>query len=318
MTIPRSRTQQQAAGRSAGEPYTQKLAPGVYGYVQPDGGWCLSNAGIIVGRDAVVLVDTAATEARTRALSAAVAELTPLAPTMVINTHHHGDHHFGNALFAPRATVVAHEATRAVMADKGLALRQVWPATDWGDLELTLPTLTFGDDGLSVRVDGLRVELIHLGLAHTESDTVVWIPEHRVLFAGDVLMPGCTPFVLAGSVEGSLRAVEKLRALGPRSIVGGHGPVAGPEALDEARAYLLWVRDLAARGLAAGLTPYQAAEAADLGDFARLRDPERLVANLHRAYVEARGLPPATQIRSAPVFAEMARLNGGRPAVCLA
>jgi cyclase len=286
--------------------------------VQPDGGWCLNNAGIIVGRDSVVLVDTAATEKRARALAAAVAELSPSAPTVVINTHHHGDHHFGNALFAPRATVVAHEATRAVMADRGLALRQVWPGTDWGDLELVLPTLTFGDDGLTLYVDGLRVELIHLGLAHTESDTVVWLPEHRVLFAGDVLMPGCTPFVLAGSVLGSLRAVERLRALGPRLIVGGHGPVAGPEALDEAQAYLLWVQDLAVRGLAAGLSPYQAAEAADRGGFAQLREPERLVANLHRAYSEARGLPLDTQIRSAPVFAEMAALNGGRPAVCLA
>jgi cyclase len=203
------------------------------------------------------------------------------------------------------------------MAEKGLALRHVWPETDWGALELTLPTLTF-EDGLTLHVDGLRVELIHLGLAHTTSDTVAWIPERGVLFAGDVLMPGCTPFVLMGSVQGSLEAVERLRALRPKVVVGGHGPVAGPEALDAARSYLLWVRELAQRGVAAGLTPYQAAAAADLGDFARLRDPERLVANLHRAYCEAAGHPLDTQIRSAPVFAEMARLNGGRPLVCSA
>lgn len=300
-------------------PYTQAVADGVHAFVQPDGGWCLSNAGIVVGDGTTppVLVDTAATEARARLLRAAMARLTPYAPMIVVNTHHHGDHHFGNALFTPTATVVASAATRAVMADKGTALRQVWPQVPWGDLELTLPTLTF-EDRLTLHAGGLRVELIDLGTAHTVSDTVAWLPERRVLFAGDVVLPGCTPFVLMGSVSGSLAAVERLRALDPEVVVGGHGPVAGPEALDATEAYLRWVRQLAARGAADGLSPYEAAVRAELGPFAGLRDPERLVANLHRAYAEAAGRPLDHQIRSGPVFAEMARWGGGRPLVCRA
>ncbi|NJP46064.1 MBL fold metallo-hydrolase [Actinacidiphila epipremni] len=298
-------------------PYVQALAPGVHAFVQPDGGWCLGNAGIVAGDGMTALIDTAATEHRAGLLRDTVTALTPHPPTLVVTTHHHGDHHFGNALFAPAATIVASTGTRDVMTEKGTALRYVWPDTPWGDLPLTLPTLTF-DGRLTLHVGGIRVELYELGIAHTTSDTVAWLPEQRVLFAGDVVLPGCTPFVLAGSVAGSLAALEQLRALGPTVVVGGHGPVAGPEALDEAEAYLRWVRELAARGVAEGVSPYEAAVRADLGPYAELRDPERLVANLHRAYAEAAGLPPDHQIRSAPVFEEMARFNGGRPLTCRA
>ncbi|WP_322899638.1 MBL fold metallo-hydrolase, partial [Actinacidiphila rubida] len=299
--------------------YTQAVADGVHAFVQPDGGWCLSNAGIVVGDGTTppALIDTAATEARVRLLQAATSRLAPDPPRIVVNTHHHGDHHFGNALFTPTATVVASAATRAVMAEKGTALRQVWPGTPWGDLELVLPTVTF-EERLTLHVGGLRVELIDLGTAHTVSDTVAWLPERRVLFAGDVLLPGCTPFVLMGSVSGSLAAVERLRALGPEVVVGGHGPVAGPEVLDATEEYLRWVRRLAARGVADGLSPYETAVRADLGAFAELRDPERLVANLHRAYAEEAGRPLDHQIRSGPVFQEMARWGGGRPLICRA
>lgn len=297
--------------------HLEELAPGVHAFVQPDGGWCLSNAGVLVSGDAVAVVDTVATERRARALRAAIAAVTPAEPRTLINTHHHGDHHFGNSAFAPDATVVAHELTRAEMARRGLAMRYVWPDADWGDIELRLPTVTFRDR-MTLHVGELTAELLFVGPAHTNGDIVVWLPEQRVLFAGDLLLPGCTPFFLMGSLTGSLRAIERLRALEPRTIVGGHGPVAGPEVLDETERYLLWVRDAAREGLRAGRTPLQQAKATDLGAYARLRDGERLVANLHRAYSEEQGRPLDTEIRSAPVFEEMAELNGGRPITCRA
>lgn len=296
-------------------PRLEELAPGVHAYVQPDGGWCLNNAGVLIGDGAVAVVDTAATERRALALRAAVASRTPLEVGTVVTTHHHGDHHFGNSVVAPRATVVSHEVTRNEMARRGLAMREVWPDTDWGDIRLALPTLTFRDRA-TLHVGGLTAELIHVGPAHTTSDIVVWLPEQRVLFAGDVLLPGCTPFVLMGSLSGTLEAITRLRALDPAVVVGGHGPVAGPEVLDDTRDYLLWVRDTARAGLAAGASPLQAARDAGLGPYAGLRDSERLVANLHRAYVEESSQPRDTEIRSAPVFAEMTEFNGGRPVAC--
>ncbi|MEU6767652.1 MBL fold metallo-hydrolase [Streptomyces sp. NPDC046853] len=296
-------------------PRLEELAPGVHAYIQPDGGWCLNNAGVLIGDDAVAVVDTAATERRARALRAAIASRTPLEVRTIVTTHHHGDHHFGNSVVAPHATVVSHEVTRTEMARRGLAMREVWPGTEWGDISLALPTLTFRERA-TLHVGGLTAELIHVGPAHTTSDIVAWLPEQRVLFAGDVLLPGCTPFVLMGSLSGTLQAITRLRALDPAVIVGGHGPVAGPEVLDATRDYLLWVRDTARAGLAAGLSPLETARETDLGPYAGLRDPERLVANLHRAYVEESSLPRDTEIRSAPVFGEMAQYNGGRPVAC--
>ncbi|CAM5659148.1 MBL fold metallo-hydrolase OS=Streptomyces tendae OX=1932 GN=GUR47_25370 PE=4 SV=1 [Streptomyces tendae] len=293
----------------------EDLAPGVHAYIQPDGGWCLNNAGVLISDGAVAVVDTAATERRARALRAAIASRTPLEVGTVVTTHHHGDHHFGNSVVAPHATVVSHEVTRAEMARRGLAMREVWPDTEWGDIRLALPAVTFRDRA-TLHVGGLTAELIHVGPAHTTSDIVVWLPEQRVLFAGDVLLPGCTPFVLMGSLSGTLEAVTRLRSLDPAIVVGGHGPVAGPEVLDATQDYLLWVRGIARAGLAAGVSPLRAARDTDLGPYAGLRDPERLVANLHRAYAEEASPPGNAEIRSAPVFAEMARFNGGRPVAC--
>lgn len=294
-----------------------EVADGVFAYIQPDGGWCVSNAGIVVGRDAVTVIDTAATESRARRLRDTIRAITPAVPRTVVNTHHHGDHTAGNFVFAPGATVVAHELARTEMIDKGLGLTRVWPDTDWGDLTVSPPTLTFADR-LTIHVDETAIELRHVGPAHTTNDVIAWLPERKVLFAGDIVMAGCTPFFFMGSVTGSLRAVRALRALGAEQVVCGHGPVCGPEVFDATEAYLRWVHRLALAGLAAGLAPLDLARQADLGEFAELLDAERIVANLHRAYDELRGNPPGRHLASAPVFDQMRTYNGGQPLTCLA
>ncbi|MEU8431978.1 MBL fold metallo-hydrolase [Streptomyces sp. NPDC029216] len=298
---------------SGGGPRMAEVAEHVYAYLQPDGGWCLNNAGLIVSPGRSVLIDTAATEARTRALKEAVARTTPEAPRFVVNTHAHGDHTFGNRFFADRALVVAHEGARDEMALAGLHLTGLWPEVPWGEVRVELPGLTFRDR-LPLRLGEVRAELIHPGTAHTAGDTVVWLPQQRVLFTGDVVMSGATPFCLTGSVSGSLAAVEELRALGPRTVVPGHGPVGGPELLDATAGYLRLVQRLAAEGAAAGLTPLEAAQEADLGPYAELLDSERLVPNLHRAYAEAAGAAPGHPLDVDGMFREMVEFHGGLPA----
>jgi cyclase len=294
------------------QPTLSRIADGVYAFEQPAGGWCLNNAGLITGGGRAVLIDTVATESRARRLRAEVERIAPGGPDIVVNTHFHGDHVFGNSHFSPRATVIAHEGTRSDMAESGLGLCHLWPGVDWGETRLVLPDLTFRDS-LTLRAGELTVELFQVGPAHTADDVVAWVPERRVLFAGDVVWSGVTPYVLMGSIEGSLRALARLRALGPRIVVSGHGPVAGPEVLDATGAYLRWIRRLAQSGLRAGRTPLETARAADLGEFAGLLDPERLVGNLHRAYAELQGLPPGARIDVAASFKEMVTYHGGLP-----
>jgi cyclase len=188
---------------------------------------------------------------------------------------------------------------------------------EWGEIQVRAPFVTF-TDRLTVWVDELRVDLLFVGPAHTTNDVVAWVPERRTLFAGDLVFNGGTPFVVMGSVAGALTALERLEDLGAETIVPGHGPVCGPEALAAQRAYLRLVSDLADEAHAAGVEPLRAAREADLGDFAGWHDPERLVGNLHRALAERRGLEPGGELDVAAAFGDMVAYNGGQPLRCLA
>jgi len=295
------------------------VGPDVYAYTQLPGGWCVSNAGVIVGEDGVVVVDTLATRSRARRLREAVDGLNAGPTRTVVNTHHHGDHVFGNAEIGADAPVeiIAHDRMPGELADTGLALTRLWPDVDWGDVRLSGPTITFSDRMSLVR-GGRIIELLHVGPAHTTNDVVVWLPAERVLFAGDVVLSGSTPFVLMGSVEGSLTAIERLALLRADVVVCGHGPVTGPEVFEQNIAYLRWLQRYARQAHSAGISPLDAARHADLGPFADLLDPERIVGNLHRAYAELDGAAPGAAIDVAPVFGEMIRYNGGRLPDCLA
>lgn len=290
------------------------VAEDVHAFIQPEGGWCLNNAGLVADGGRSVLIDTAATEARTRRLREETALIVPGGPHYVVNTHFHGDHTFGNGQFADRGSViVAHTGTRSDTEEAGLGLRRLWPDVEWGQTPLTLPTLTFRDE-LTLHGDTVRTELLHVGPAHTANDVVAWVPQRSVLFTGDVVWSGVTPYLLMGSVSGSLRALHQLRALGPSVVVPGHGPVGGPELFDSTEAYLRLLQDLAADGLRRGISALQAAREADTGAFAGLLDPERLVGNLHRAYAELQGLAPGARIDVAASFKEMVAFHGGLPA----
>ncbi|WP_260848812.1 MBL fold metallo-hydrolase [Streptomyces sp. SLBN-118] len=301
---------------SAMDPYTVQLAPEVHAYVQPDGGWCLNNAGFVSDGEFTLLVDTAATERRARSLrESLVATGVPL-PRTLVNTHHHGDHTYGNGVFLPEAVVIGHDACRSEQLEAGHQLHLLWPATDFGDIPIIAPTVTY-NDRLTVHVGDIEVRLIHPGgVAHTPGDTIVHLPEQRVVFTGDLIFEGGTPFIPMGSLSGSLRALDVLRSLDATTVVPGHGPITDPAAYDATERYLRHVAELAGQGHAKGLTPLETAREADLGVFAELRESERLVANLHRAYAELDGLPEGSPLDPATVFGDMAAMNGGVPVAC--
>jgi cyclase len=296
-------------------PTMVEVTEDIYAYTQPPGGWCLSNAGVIVGPDSALVVDTLATESRAQRLREAIDGLCLGPGRVLVNTHHHGDHTFGNQVFGPSATILAHERARTEMAETGLTLTTLWPHVEWGKIRVVLPTVTFVDR-LTIHVGTRRAELIRVGPAHTTNDVVVWLPDERVLFAGDVVLSGATPFNLMGSVSGALTAIEQLRELGPRTVVCGHGPVTGPEVFNENADYLAWIQRLAYQGTKRGITPLQLAREADLAMFDHLLDPERIVGNLHRAYAEIEGGPAGRPLDATDIFGEMVEFNGGRLPTC--
>ncbi len=299
-------------------PEVVEVGDGLFAYVQPDGSWWVNNTGFLVGSSGVVAVDTCSTERRTRGLLAAIGGVTAQPIRTLVNTHHHGDHTNGNCLL-PGATVIGHRHCRkGVLATPIGGLESVFGDVEWGELEVNAPFVTF-DERLDVHVDDTLVELHHIGTpAHTTGDVVAWVPEHGVLYSGDLVFNGGTPFVVMGSLAGSLEAVERLGTLGATTIVPGHGAVCGREALDAVADYLRFVQELAADAHAAGEAPLDAARQADLGPYAELLDAERIVGNLHRAYAELEGQPPGAPIDVLAAFGDMITYSGGAPLRCFA
>ncbi|WP_336216472.1 MBL fold metallo-hydrolase [Nonomuraea sp. LPB2021202275-12-8] len=292
-----------------------EIAPGVFAWVQPDGTWWVNNAGAVTGDGGTVLVDTCATERRTRRFLGAVAEATAGAPVrMAVNTHQHGDHTYGNSLLPDETVIFGHELMRAaLLVDPVIdGCPPFWaPVPDWGNVTRRTPAVVFSSE-LTLFGGGRRIELRHPGhAAHTPGDVVAWLPEERVLFVGDLLFHGLTPLVMMGSVDGALRSLDWLASFEPEHVVPGHGPLADAAALPGILAaherYYRFVLEVARTGRQRGLTPLQAAQDADLGEFAGWADAERLVLNLHRAYAEAEG----TEVDLITAFMDAMTWKGG-------
>jgi cyclase len=300
-----------------GPPRVVEVADRVYAYVQPDGSWWINNTGFIAGRRSVISIDSCSTQRRTRAYLEQIAVTTTVPVTMLINTHHHGDHTYGNSEFGA-VTIIGHERCREeVIAGGILGNVGIWDPVDWGELTLAPPTVTFADR-LRVWSDDTPVEVSYVGQpAHTSNDCLIWLPGQQVLFCGDLLFNGGTPFLLMGSVTGALDVLTSVLAPIPaRVIVPGHGEPCGPELISTVAGYLRFVLALARAGLAEGLTPLDLARQADLGDYAGWLDRERIVGNLHRAYRDLDPSRPDVSIVGA--LTDMVAYNGGQPLSCYA
>jgi cyclase len=155
-----------------------------------------------------------------------------------------------------------------------------------------------------------------MGPAHSTNDVGVWLPEQKVMFAGDLAFSGGHPIFMEGSMAGFLAATRRMRELAPEALLPGHGPACrGDEVgrvLDDLEGYVGWIAELARESYAAGLTPLEAAQKAAGGPYADWPEGERVVCNLHRAYVEQNPdyeSPVTLNIPS--LWPEMVALNGG-------
>src|SRR5581483_9174672 len=254
-----------------------------------------------------LVVDTFWDLPHTRELLARYARVWKTPARRVVNTHHNGDHCWGNQLF-PDAEIIGHRLCAAAFGRESPAFMQALKASasstdpvlaalarrlaDWDftGVELRPPT-TLVDDRLVLDLDGIAVHLVYVGPAHTAGDVIVHLPAERVVFTGDVLFRLCTPIGWDGTFARWIAALDAIIALAPDVIVPGHGPVCGVEGPREMQAYLRYVRAEAERYFAAGLTALDAARRIDFGPYAGWTEPERLVFQVERAYRELRGEP---------------------------
>lgn len=292
-----------------------EVTDGVHAWVQPDGTWWINNAGAVTTAEGTLIVDTCATAERTRRFLDAVAAATGDVPMrFAVNTHEHGDHTYGNWLLPETTTLFGHPNMRANLAVDFVIdeCPPIWePVPDWEAEHRRLPDVTLTGD-TTVHLDERTIEVRHPGHdAHTTGDLIVWLPDDAVLFTGDLVFHGLTPLVMAGSVSGALRTLAWIAEFEPAHLIPGHGPLVTRDALagvlaDHER-YYSFVIDLADRAVTDGLSPLDAVEAADLGEFADWDDAERIVLNLHRGIAEAGG--PEFDLLAA--FGDAMTFNGG-------
>ena len=239
-----------------------------------DGVWVISdgrvplvpNIGIVEGDDAVLVVDVGMGPANgARVLEAAAAKAAGRR-LLVTVTHFHPEHGFGLQAFREAAHSVYNDAQRDELHDKGEGYLKMFRtfgptiADALEGVELVDPDETYAGGSHELDLGARRVRLLTWGTAHTRSDQVVFLPEERVLFAGDLVEErifAIYPFFPPddADVDGDrwIDVLRRLQELEPRVVVPGHGDVGGPELLETVRAYHELIRDETARAVAGGL-----------------------------------------------------------------
>ena len=304
----------------------QEVGDGLYAYLQPDGSWGWSNAGLVVDGERTLLIDTLFDLPLTEQMLRAMRRAVPAAASIdtLVNTHANGDHCYGNQLLGG-ARIVASERAAAEMAelppaamaalveqapqmgDLGAFFLNCFGAFDFRGIELMLPQQTFSGE-LTVAVGDRKLELIEVGPAHTRGDTLVHAPRERVLFSGDILFSAAHPIAWAGPVSNWIAACERILAMDPELIVPGHGPLATPDSVRELKAYFEYLYEQARRCRAEGMTALEAARAIALDRWADWGEAERLVVNIANIYGELEGdQQPINPLAAFEQMAELAR-----------
>ena len=300
-----------------------EVADGVFAYLQPDGGWGWSNAGLVLGQDDSMLVDTLFDLKLTAEMLESMSSLTGPRPIRtLVNTHANGDHCFGNQLVVG-AEVIASAASAAEMAELPPQRLQAMMGVDMGettnaylqeafgpftftDIETPRPTRTFSGE-LELIEPGRGARLVEVGPAHTAGDILVHVPGSGVIFTGDILFIGGTPIIWNGPVQNWINACDSIIELGCDVIVPGHGPLTDAAGTQAVADYLKHVHAEATARFQAGMRADEAARDIELGMYGDWLDWERIVINVDSVYRELDSDHPAPDVMD--LFRQMAELK---------
>ena len=250
---------------------TRELAPGVYALLS--GEPAVDNSGFVVGERGVLVIDAHINGTMARQIQAAVREVTDKPILYLVNTNHHGDHTFGNYAFPAATRIIAHRATAERMRhfeiEKTFMLATVDnDTTVYGDVELRLPDLVF-DRHLTIDLGGRLVDIYHFGPGNTPGDTVIYVPESKTAWTGNLVVgEGLIPPIFEGNVGAYLGTIARFRnSLDVATIVPGHGRMTTGAILGRYLAYLGALIDQVERAVGAGQTLEQALASLPLEDF---------------------------------------------------
>jgi glyoxylase-like metal-dependent hydrolase (beta-lactamase superfamily II) len=223
----------------------------------------------------------------------------------LVNTHKDGDHWFGNRLMA-HADIIASHATVEAMKHARPALflngyknrpagivgdymlKLFGPPFDFEGVDPVLPKRAFSGR-LDLKVGDKAVQLIEVGPAHTEGDTLVYVPANRTVFTGDIVFLTNTPVIWAGPAENWIAALDMIQTLDVEIVVPGHGPITDKAGIRTVRDYLVYVRDESRKRYDAGMSVEEALQDIALREWSDWGGWERIVVNVDYFYRQFRG-----------------------------
>lgn len=217
-----------------------------------------ANAGIVIGRDGIVVIDTLVSAKEAQRFFADIRKITVKPIRYVINTHYHLDHAWGNSEFVKQGAVgIAQTADGKTMerngpeALKGGAAFGLTPEALEGT-EIVIPQISFSER-MAIDLGDERIELIHPAPSHTAGSLLVYLPGKHILFAGDILFTDYHPYLAEGDLSGWIKTLEQIEAMDVETIIPGHGPLSAKGDIVAMKSYLA-VFDAKARELAAAST----------------------------------------------------------------
>ena len=284
-----------------------ELGDGCHAFLQPDGGWGWSNAGLVTGDGASLLIDTLFDLRLTAEMLDSMATVTNKNPiSSLVNTHANGDHCYGNSeavtrfegleIIASRATAEEMEdvppamlaALNAAPGEVGDLFRGFFGEFQFDGIEVTMPDRTFSGR-MEIDVAGRTVEFIEVGPAHTMGDTIVYVPEASTVYTGDILFVGGAPIVWAGPLSNWVAACDLMLSMDVETVVPGHGPITDRTGIGAVRDYLEVVDTEATGRFGAGVDAFEAAR--DIGQllgaderFCELGEFGRIAVNVEAVY----------------------------------
>lgn len=256
----------------------------------------MSDAGVIIGDDGVMVIDTLTAPLHAANFISAIRKVTDKPFRHVVNTHHHGDHVNGNQYFMP-AEVVAHPYCREEVL-KIVPGPALWPKRDgWAEgtePRRIVPPVTTFENKMTYHYGKTVVELIFMGPAHTYGDIVAYLPQHKIMFAGDIAFYYVAPFAQNAHVTKWLETIDRIMKMDVETIVPGHGPIGGKNELAEMGEYFVVLKREAKKRFDSAMSPGRAAADIEMGKYDNWIGPERIVMDTVRLYAEFSGtLVPA-------------------------
>lgn len=284
------------------------IGNGCWAWLQPDGGWGWSNAGLIEDSGETLLVDTLFDLPLTATMLSAMRDAVPAANDIdvLVNTHANGDHTYGNQLVR-NARIVASAACKTEMERRPpeafLKITRNWKEYgefgalihelmgrkfDFSDIENVLPTETF-DREMTLSVGNKQIELWNVGPAHTSGDTLVFLPDQKIVYTGDIIFSNGHPIIWAGPLANWIAACDRILGWDIEIVVPGHGPVGDQDAVRALRRYLVELDQQARPRFDAGMGWEQAAEEIVVDHFTGWIDRERVFINTASLWREYSG-----------------------------